>query len=1085
MNRSVLVVGGGISGMQAALNLANQGVKVTMIEREASIGGIMPRLDKTFPTLDCAMCILSPFMVDCSRNPNIEIMTLSEVDSVSRENGGFKVSIKKQPRYVLLDKCTGCGTCEEKCPKKVPNEFNQGLDQRKAVHFLFPQSIPLAPRIDFENCIHFRTGKCKACEKFCEAGAIDFNQEEEIIERDFDSIIIATGGQPYEPVERKEYGYGEYDNVITSMELERLLSASGPTMGEVVTKDGKHPKRIAFINCVGSRDERVGHEYCSRICCMYGLKEAFLVKEHDPNVEITIFYIDIRSSGKGYDEFYRKIRFEDKIATFVRARPAEIAENADKTLTIRYEDTQAGGVDELTVDMVVLNVAIVPSLGTQELAERLGVELNNYGFFEKEDFSSAPLDTPSASIYVCGMASRPLDITDSTCYGIGAASRATSDISGERVFPPRGGYPELETDEKRIGVFVCHCGKNIASVVDVKNLTEFAKGLPGVVYAEDNIFTCSQEGQRKIIEAIEREKLTRVVVAACSPRTHEPTFQEAIRSAGLNPFLLDMANIRNHCSWVHSDKEEALEKSKDLVRMSVARVANLDPLVKTTVGVSPVACIVGGGISGLTAARDLAANGFEVHLVEKKAYLGGRVAKLWRVCPSEDETSDVLNPLIESITNAGNVRLHLASEVTEVDGFVGNFEVGIESKEYVTDKCNGCGECIEVCPVVVDDDFNEGLTERRAIFEQNTYPRKYYIDPETCTLCGECVKACPIGAIDLSSRTDRITCGSLIIATGFEAGDHEELLAHGFGSHKGIVTTSQLERLMHKEGPTGGDVEAYAGKVENVAVLLCADMRWGKNDYCSRYCCMSGAKAAKELKERFQEANVFVLYENLRTIGVYEDLYEKAQGLGVRFIQYSFDEMPEVSYSNGLRLKVKEQLLGIELDIPLDLLVLSEGGKPVEGSEHLARRLRIPCSSEGFFQEAHVKLAPVDTSNEGIYIAGGAQYPKDIADSVSQGSAAAARAMTILSREALDVGGIVAHITPEMCAACLTCVRMCPYGAISINQDNLAEVNIAKCRGCGICTTECPAKAIVLRHFEDDQILPMLDEYLQEVSHGS
>ncbi|MFQ5910159.1 MAG: 4Fe-4S binding protein, partial [Thermoplasmata archaeon] len=320
---------------------------------------------------------------------------------------------------------------------------------------------------------------------------------------------------------------------------------------------------------------------------------------------------------------------------------------------------------------------------------------------------------------------------------------------------------------------------------------------------------------------------------------------------------------------------------------------------------------------------------------------------------------------------------------------------------------------------------------------------------------------------------------------GFRAGDHEELLAHGYGSHEGIVTTSQLERLMHAEGPTGGDIEAHAGKIENAAILLCADMRWGKNDYCSRYCCISGTKAAKELKERLPNANVFVLYENLRTIGVYEDLYKKAQSMGVRFIQYSFDEMPQVSYSNGLSLKVKEQLLGIELDIPLDLLVLSEGGKPVEGSDHLAQRLRIPCSTEGFFQEAHVKLAPVDTSNEGIYIAGGAQYPKDVADSVSQGSAAAARAMTILSRESLEVGGVVAHVTPEDCAACLTCVRMCPYGAISMNQDNLAEVNIATCRGCGICTTECPAKAIVLRHFEDDQILPMVDEYLQEVSHGS
>ncbi|MFQ5884811.1 MAG: FAD-dependent oxidoreductase, partial [Thermoplasmata archaeon] len=983
---------GGISGMQAALNLADQGVKVTMVEREPSIGGTMPKLDKTFPTLDCAMCILSPFMVDCSRNSNIEIMTLSEVDAVTRENGRFKATIKTNPRYVLLDKCTGCGTCEEKCPKKFPNEFDMGLGERKAIHFLFPQSIPLAPVIEYENCTYFRTGKCKVCEKFCEAGAIDFEDKGATVEKDFDSIVVATGGQIYKPDGRKEYGYGEYQNVITSLELERLLSASGPTMGEVLTKDGKHPKKVAFVNCVGSRDEKVGHDYCSRICCMYGLKEALLLKEHEPDAEITVFYMDIRAAGKGYDEFYRKIRYEDKIAEFVRARPSEIFENPDKTLSLSFENTQTGEITDLTVDMVVLNVAIVPSEGTKELAEKLGVGLNKYGFFEKSHFNVGPLDTSSPGIHVCGMASRPLDITDSTNQGIGAASRATTDLESDRTISPSAGYPDLETDETRIGVFVCHCGKNIASVVDVKALTEYARTLPGVVYSEDNIFSCSEEGQRKITEAVEREGLTRVVVAACTPRTHEPTFQGAILSAGLNPFLLDMANIRNHCSWVHSDKEKALEKSEVLVRMSVARVANLDPLTRSTVGVTQVACVVGGGVAGLTVARDLTRNGFQVHLVEKKPYLGGRLPKLGSVYPEESTGSELVSKLIESAIETGNLSIYPASEIAEVEGFVGNFEVTIESKDYVTDKCDDCGKCVEVCPVEVDDDFNEGLSKRKAIFRQNTFPDKYYIDPETCTLCGECVKACPIEAIDLSTRTKNVSCGALVVAIGFQAGDPEELKEHGFGSHKGILTTSQVERLLHKDGPTTGDITKHIGKVENAAILLCADMRWGKNDYCSRYCCLSGTKTAKELKERFPEANVFVLYENLRTIGIHEDLYKEAQSMGVRFVKYSFDEMPKMSYTNGLKLNVKDQLLNIEFDLPLDLLVLAEGGVPVEGSHELAQKLRVPCSSGGFFMEAHVKLAPVDTSNDGIYIAGGVQYPKDVADAVSQGSAAAARA---------------------------------------------------------------------------------------------
>jgi heterodisulfide reductase subunit A-like polyferredoxin len=1079
-----LVIGGGIAGMQAALNLADQGVKVTMVERESSIGGIMPKLDKTFPTLDCSMCILSPFMVDCSRNSNIEIMTLSEVDSVSKDDGRFKVKIHTKPRYVLLDKCTGCGTCEEKCPKKFPNEFDEGQGDRKAIHFLFPQSIPQAPAIEYENCTFFRTGKCKLCEKFCEAGAIDFEDKGLTVEKEFDSIIVATGGQIYEPDGRKEYGYGEYDNVITSLQLERLLSASGPTMGEVTTRDGKHPKKVAFINCVGSRDEKVGHDYCSRVCCMYGLKEALLLKEHEPDAEITIFYMDIRSAGKGYDEFYNKIRYEDKVAEFVRARPSEIMENPDKTLSLFYEDTQTAEIKDLNVDMVVLNVAIIPSDGTQELADKLGVGLNKYGFFDKDSFSVGPLDSSSAGIHICGMASRPLDITDSTNQGIGAASRATTDLASERTFSPSAGYPELESEEKRIGVFVCHCGKNIASVVDVKALTEYAKTLPNVVYSEDNIFSCSEEGQRKITEAVEREGLTRVVVSACTPRTHEPTFQGAIRSAGLNPFLLEMANIRNHCSWVHKDKAEALEKAEILTRMAVARVANLDPLSKTSVGVTQAACVVGGGVAGLTAARDLTRNGYKVHLVEKRPYLGGRLPKLASVYPEETSGSDMIMNLIESADETGNLTIYPASEIAEVEGFVGNFEVTIESKDYVDYSCDDCGKCVDVCPVEVDDDFNEGLTRRKAIFKQNTFPDKYYIDPETCTLCGECVKACPERAINLETQTSNVSCGTLVVATGFDAGDPEELLKHGFGSHKGIVTTSQVERLLHEDGPTGGDIQKHVGKVENVAVLLCADMRWGKNDYCSRYCCLTGTKTAKALKERFPDANIFVLYENLRTIGIHEDLYKETQSLGVRFVKYSFDEMPKVSYTNGLKLNVKDQLLNIEFNLPLDLLVLSAGGIPVEGSHELSRKLRVPCSSGGFFQEAHVKLAPVDTSNEGIYIAGGVQYPKDIADSVAQGSAAAARALTIITKEALEVGGIVSYIDPELCAACLTCVRLCPYGAIAINDDGVAETNIAKCRGCGICTTECPAKAIELRHFEDDQIIPMVEQYLGEVTNG-
>jgi heterodisulfide reductase subunit A len=1056
-----MVIGGGISGMQAALNLANQGVKVKLIERSASIGGLMPQLDKTFPTLDCAMCILSPFMVDTSRHPNIDIITLAEVTRVEKKDGGYKVDVVQHPRFVDLDKCTGCGVCEEKCPKKQPSEFNSGLGTRKVIYFQFPQAVPLAPRIDKENCTYFKNGKCKVCEMFCEAEAVDFEQEDSHLSFDVGSIVVATGAEPFDPCAREEYGFGRYDNVYTSLQLERMLSASGPYMGQVRLSDGKAPRSVAFINCVGSRDHRVGQEYCSKICCMYGMKEALLVKEHEPETDVTIFYMDIRASGKGYEEFYRKLRYDEKLVNFIRARPAEIIENADKTLIVKYEDTLEGKIKEKNVDMVVLNMAMVAGKGTGELAKTLGVQTDKWGFMQIPKLSEEPLDSSSAGIYVCGMAQGPADITDSTYRGIGASSRAAGNTKGERSFPVPPEYPELKESDVRTGVFVCHCGKNIASVIDIEKMNEYAKTLPGVVHVEDNIFACSENGQTRICDSIKEHGLTRVVVAACSPRTHEATFQDALREAGLNPFLLDMANIRNHCSWVHPDKPTALDKAKDLVRMSVARVANLSPLSRTTVGVTPVAVVIGGGIAGLASAKEFVENGFGT------------------VYPQEESATSILARFTDELSKSQLFHLHTSTNVDNVDGYIGNFVLTAESNEYVSDKCDNCGECEKVCPVSVPDDFEEGLRERKAIYYRSVFPGRYFIDHEACTKCGECVKVCKPGAIDLTPRQFDLEFGAMVVATGYEMGDREELARWGHKKSPAVITTPELERLLDPNGPTEGKLDKAAQNPKSIGVLLCADMRWGRNGHCSRYCCSVGLKSARELKKKYPDANVYVLYESMRTTWIQELLYEDVQKMGVGFIAYSFDDLPEVEVKDRPRIVVKEALMNFKLGIPLDLLVLSVGGRPRSDSAELARTLRISCSQEGFLQEAHVKLAPVDTNNNGIFIAGCAQFPKDITDSVAQGEAAAARAMNVISREFIEVGGVVAHVDPDRCAACLTCVRNCPYDAIFINDEGLAEVNMAKCHSCGICTGECPAKAIVLRNFEDQQIIPMVDVFVR------
>ena len=1086
MTREAVVIGGGIAGMQAAINIANQGVHVTLVEKSPSIGGNMPRLDKTFPTMDCSMCILAPEMMAVGRHPLVDVMTNAEVKRVSGKAGDFVVEIFQKARMVK-DTCTACGDCTKACPVAAPNEFDMGLSTRKAIYQPFPQAVPQAYSIDKDLCLNKgHVIACERCVQACNAKSIDFSMKDETVRVEAGSIVVATGATTFDPTALEEFGYRRFANVMTTMELERLINAAGPTSGRLIRmSDMKEPKRVAFINCVGSRDHRTGQEYCSKVCCMYGMKDALLVKEHDKSTQVTIFYIDIRAPGKGYDEFYRRIRFEDKVAEFIRGRPAEIAENEDGSLTVRYEDTLDGKVKERTFDMVVLNSALIPRRETKELAKVLGLQTDKWGFLQMPRASGEPLDSSGGGIYLAGMAAGPSDITDSTFRGIGSAARAAGATEGERWFPEPPEYPALTTDEVRTGVYICHCGKNIASVIDIKALLEYSKSLPGVAYVEDSMFTCSEEGQRNIVKSIKEKGLTRVVVAACTPRTHEPTFQDALMEAGLNPFLLDMANIRNQCSWVHPDGEEALSKAKDLVMMATARAANLSALERTTVSVVPRAVVIGGGIAGLSAAKEFVSSGFETHLFERKPYVGGNVARYASIYPQEVSGGHLVSEITRDLSKSEQFHLHTSAEIEAVGGYVGNFNLTATANDFVSEKCNLCGECAKVCPVKVADDFEEGLFSRRAAFRKDTYPPRYYIDAESCTRCGECVKVCKPGAISLETESIDLEFGTMVVATGCEAGDREELRRWGHKKSKAILTTPELERLIAKNGPTRGKLDALVKDPKNIAVVLCADMRWGRNGYCSRFCCSTGLKSARELKKRYPKANVYVLFESIRTTGTQELLYEEVQNLGVRFIAYSFEDMPKVSIDGKPRIAFKDPLMRTKVDLSFDLLVLSVGGIPRRGSEELAKMLRISSSPEGFIQEAHVKLAPVDTTNSGIFVAGAAQFPRDVGDSVTQACAAAARGMTIISRKFIEVGGVVAHVIQERCASCMTCLRTCPYDAIFIDEEGLAEVNMAKCNGCGICSAECPAKAIVLRSYEDEQIVPMVDVLVGGAANGN
>ncbi len=677
---SVMVVGGGIAGTQAALDLADSGYYVYLVEKSSAIGGVMAQLDKTFPTNDCSMCILSPKLVECGRHLNIEIITMADVEKVEGEAGNFSVRVRERPRYIDMDKCIACGVCAEKCPKKVDDEFNTGLNKRKSAYVKYPQAVPLKYAIDDETCIYFvkGKGKCKACEKFCPADAVDLEQEGQIHQLEVGSIILAPGFKPFDPKVHEGYGYGQYPNVITSMEFERILSASGPFQGHLVRpSDQETPKKIAWLQCVGSRDLHSGsHGYCSGVCCMYAIKEAIIAKEHaHEDLDTAIFFMDMRTYGKDFDRYYDRAKDEHGVR-FVRSRVHSIEPSASNSddLSVQYVDDN-GTLQEERFDLVVLSVGLEITKDLHNLAETCKVELDEDGFAEASCFR--PVETSRPGVFTCGAFSGPKDIP----YSVMEASAASA-ASAALLADSRNSLSKSKTytdevpvtdQEPRIGVFVCHCGINIGSVVDVPAVREYAETLPQVAYVADNLFSCSEDTQHLLREAITEHKLNRVVVAACTPRTHEPLFQETIREAGLNRYLFELANIRDQDSWVHqTEPEKATEKAKDLVRMAVAKVSLLEPIERLQVPLNKSGVVIGGGVAGMAAALNLADQGFETYLVEKADHLGGQALKIKETWKGENVGSFVTD-LINKIEGHEKVEVLTNSEVRGVSGFVGNF----------------------------------------------------------------------------------------------------------------------------------------------------------------------------------------------------------------------------------------------------------------------------------------------------------------------------------------------------------------------------------------------------------------------------
>ncbi len=647
--------------------------------------------------------------------------------------------------------------------------------------------------------------------------------------------------------------------------------------------------------------------------------------------------------------------------------------------------------------------------------------------------------------------------------------------------------------EIRVGVYICHCGLNIAGSVDCEEVAEFAATLPNVVLAKDNRYTCSDQGQELIKSDIREQMLNRVVVASCSPRLHELTFRKACEEAGLNKYLFEMANIREQCSWVHlHDREAATEKAKDLVKMAVAKAVLLQPAEEIEVPVTKKALIIGGGVAGIEAALDLANTGYRVHLVEKEPSIGGTMAQIDKTFPTMDCSICILAPKMSEVAHHANIDLLANSEVIDVKGYIGNFRVKVLRKpRYVTADCKACGECTEACPIIAPNEFDVGLAVRHAIYTPfpQAVPSTYIIDMDQCLnreniiICNKCIKACEAQAIDFEMKPETVDLqvGTVIVATGADVYDPSSIPKYGYGRYLNVVTSLEFERLINAGGPSAGHLIRPSDLQipKRVAFIQCVGSRSERSGrlYCSNVCCMNTIKDSLLIKEHWPETEIYIFYIDIRAYGKgFEDLYQRARKEGIRFIRGLPAEIVEDKRTDNLWLTGENTLQSELYEINADMVVLSIGLEPRKDSEVIQRLLTLSRTRDGFFMEAHPKLRPVDAATGGIFFAGCAEGPKDIKDSVTQASAAAARAGILMSKGKVTVEAITPIFNIEKCKACGLCIEVCPYNAINLDKElGLIEIVEAACSGCGTCAAECPFGALTQNHFTDRQILEEID----------
>ncbi|MBN1103561.1 MAG: CoB--CoM heterodisulfide reductase iron-sulfur subunit A family protein, partial [Deltaproteobacteria bacterium] len=966
-NSKVLVIGAGVGGIKAALDLAEAGRDVVLIDQAPAIGGLMTQLDRTFPTNNCDLCTLSPHLAESGRQLHIELLPLTRLERLEGETGNFKATLSTKPRFIDLGRCTACGDCFNAFPECV--QFTPGLDHRAPTCMRYPRATPYAYSIDMDRC-----PDTDRLVEVCRAGAILPEDSEKTRQLHVCSIVLAAGAALFDPRALDAYGYGVYKNVLTGLEYERILSASGPTLGQLVRpSDGKQPKKIAWIQCVGSRNVKEPClPYCSSACCMYALKEAMVTKERfQDDIEAVIFYMDMRTSGKDYELYLNRAKQEFGIR-FERTRPHTVEpEPGTDNLRVTFIPEGEAMPREELFDVVVLSTGFVITPELQDLAQRLGIELNAHHFVKTGSFN--PVTSSKPGIYVCGLIESPKDIPETMVQASAAACMASRrvDVSHEPgeeedAFPPER---DVSLEEPRVGVFVCDCGYNIGGLIDVEQVVHYARQLPQVVVSKMIGHGCSLESLEEIQHLIVEKNLNRVVIGGCSPRTHETLFQDTIRRAGLNKYLLEMANIRDQDTWVHLDRPpEAMDKAKDLLRMAVCSAALARPLTEHVLPMDQSILVVGGGVAGMNAALTLADQGFRVYLAERSPRLGGVAIDLRRTLEGDD-VREYMAGLIDRTMHHENIQVLTRAVIVDHTGMPGLFKTGLQ-----------------------------------------VGPQMFY---------------------------RQITHGVTILATGALPNRPREYL---LDENESVVTQLDLDGILEDEPRK---TEAW----ERVVMVQCVGSRCPENPNCSRICCQSAIKNALRLLDLNPRMQISILYRDMRTYGFQEDYYRKARERGVLFFRYKEGERPSVRADGpAFFVSFRDPVLGREVNVSADCLVLSTGLiADEEGTEDLASIFHLPRTRDGYFLEDHVKLRPVDMPVPGFFVAGTAHAPKTIRESIAQAQAAAGRAQTMLARNVINLGASIARVDSKKCAACLICVRACPFDVPFINAEGYSEIDPSKC----------------------------------------